>query len=307
LKKSQLSCSSPLGCPIRLPLGSPRCSHRFPDDRVLPELTKIAQQSTGTPAGNAVDSVAVKEPKFEIDGVFLPPDSASPGVIYFCEIQFQKDEQLYERLFGESFLYFYRNRDRFSDWQAVVIYPARSIEQSQVQPYQDLLNGDRVHRVYLNELGHMAQLPPGVALMVLTILGERQAAAEARNLLVRSRQELPPEESRAIMDMVTTIMMYKFINLSRQEVEAMLGITLQQTRVYQEAKEEGREQGREQGREEEARSLVLRQLNRRVGNLPESVRSHIATLTLTQLEELGEALLEFSSLLDLEAWLADLK
>lgn len=30
------------------------------------------------------DSVAVKEPKFEIDGVFLPPES-EPGVVYFCD------------------------------------------------------------------------------------------------------------------------------------------------------------------------------------------------------------------------------
>jgi predicted transposase/invertase (TIGR01784 family) len=58
------------------------------------------------------DSVAVKEPKFEIDGVFLPPETETPGVVYFCEVQFQKDEQLYERVFGESFLYFYRNRGR---------------------------------------------------------------------------------------------------------------------------------------------------------------------------------------------------
>lgn len=65
------------------------------------------------------DSVAVKEPKFEIDGVFLPP--SEPGVVYFCEVQFQRDEKLYERLFGESLLYFYRNSERFSDWQAVVI------------------------------------------------------------------------------------------------------------------------------------------------------------------------------------------
>lgn len=74
------------------------------------------------------DSVVVKEPKFEIDGVFLPPETDNPGVVYFCEVQFQKDEQLYERLFGESFLYFYRNRDRFCDWQTVVIYPTRSTE-----------------------------------------------------------------------------------------------------------------------------------------------------------------------------------
>lgn len=77
------------------------------------------------------DSVAVKEPKFEIDGVFLPPESDGAGVVYFCEVQFQKDEQLYERVWAESSLYFYRNRARFSDWQAVIIYPSRSIEQSE--------------------------------------------------------------------------------------------------------------------------------------------------------------------------------
>ncbi|MCU0542683.1 MAG: Rpn family recombination-promoting nuclease/putative transposase [Oscillatoriaceae cyanobacterium Prado104] len=58
-----------------------------------------------TPANAAnyrFDSVAVKEPKFEIDGVFLPPESEGPGIVYFCEVQFQKDEQLYERLFGEA-------------------------------------------------------------------------------------------------------------------------------------------------------------------------------------------------------------
>ncbi|MFB2838134.1 Rpn family recombination-promoting nuclease/putative transposase [Floridanema evergladense] len=242
------------------------------------------------------DSVAVKEPKFEIDGVFLPPESETPGVVYFCEVQFQKDEQLYERLFGELFLYFYRNRDRFDDWQAVVIYPSRSIEQSQTRPYQDLLNGDRVHRVYLNELGEMAQLPLGVALMVLTTLPETQAPIEARNLLFRSRQE-SPQTSRAIMEMVTTIMVYKFTNLSRREVEAMLGITLGQTRVYQEAKAEGREEGE--------RSLILRQLPRRVGEVPESIRVQIEALSLTQLESLAEALLDFSNLSDLETWLAE--
>lgn len=79
------------------------------------------------------DSVAVKEPKFEIDGVFLPPENEGAGVVYFCEVQFQKDEQLYERLFAESSLYFYRNRARFSDWQAVIIYPTCSIEQIAIE------------------------------------------------------------------------------------------------------------------------------------------------------------------------------
>ena len=89
----------------------------------------------------------------------------------------------------------------------------------------------------------------------------------------------------------------------------MLGITLQQTRVYQEAKEEGRQEGRQEGqqegRREEATMLIRRQLTCRVGELPESARSQITTLSLTQLESLGEALLDFTSLSDLEAWLQE--
>jgi predicted transposase YdaD len=44
-----------------------------------------------------------------------------------------------------------------------------------------------------------------------------------------------------------------------------------------------------------SRSLVLRQLARRVGELPETVRSDLDRLSLTQLEDLGEALLDFST------------
>lgn len=131
------------------------------------------------------DSVAVKEPKFEIDGVFIPPENAGAGVVYFCEVQFQKDERLYERVLAESSLYFYRNRDRFSDWQAVIIYPSRSIEQSDINPHRSFLNGGQLHRVYLDELGDIRTLPVWVALMVLTTVQEEEAPEAARYLLTR--------------------------------------------------------------------------------------------------------------------------
>lgn len=222
------------------------------------------------------DSVAVKEPKFEIDGVFLPPENENPGIMYFCEVQFQKDEQLYERVFAESSLYFYRNRARFSDWQAVIIYPSRSIEQSDIYPHRNQLHGDQVHRIFLDELGDIRQLPVWVGLMVLTTVDDELALQEARYLLERSVVERNETVSRAIMELVTTIMVYKFEQLSRMEVEQMLGITLQETQVYREIKEEGREEGlqegEQRGRETEGRSLILRLLTRRVGELPQQMR-----------------------------------
>ena len=248
------------------------------------------------------DSVAVKEPKFEIDGVFLPPENQPDGVVYFCEVQFQKDEQLYERLFAESSLYFYRNRERFSDWQAVIIYPSRSIEQSDIYPHRALLNSNQVHRIYLNELGDIRQLPLGIALMVLTTLNESRVPEEARYLPQRSRQQQSQLSSCDIIELVTTIMVYRFERLSRTEVEVMLGITLQQTRVYQEIKEEGREQGREQGRKEATVNLIVRLLTKRFGE-SEQMRVRISSLPLPVLEDLSEALLDFTSVSDLHAWL----
>ncbi|MBO3461910.1 Rpn family recombination-promoting nuclease/putative transposase [Aetokthonos hydrillicola Thurmond2011] len=248
------------------------------------------------------DCVAVKEPKFEIDGVFLPPENEGAGVVYFCEVQFQKDQQLYERVFAESSLYFYRNRARFSDWQAVIIYPTRSIEQSDIHPHRSLLNGDQLHRVYLDELGDIRQLPLWVALMVLTTVEESKAPEEARYLLSRTRQEVPSSSSRGIIEILTAIMVYKFQGLSRAEVESMLGITLQETRVYREIKEEGREEGRQL----EAAQLIIRQISKRIGQkLSEEMQEQISGLPLSVLEDLSEALLDFTTLADLQAWLED--
>ena len=249
------------------------------------------------------DSVAIKEPRFEIDGVFLPPEGET-GTVYFCEVQFQKDERLYERVFAESLLYFYRNCDRFSDWQSVIIYPSRYIEQRKLHPHRGLLNSEQVHRVYLDELGEIRQLPLWVALMVLTTVEEDKTLEEARYLLSRARQAIPPSDTSAIIETMTAIVAYRFEQLSRVEIEAMLDITLQETQLYRDIKEEGREEGREEGLQRE-RSLILRLLARRVGTVPDEMRSRINALTLEQLENLGEALLDFESVDELQGWLAE--
>jgi hypothetical protein len=49
--------------------------------------------------------------------------------------------------------------------------------------------------------------------------------------------------------------------------------------------------------------LIIRQLNRRIGEIKSSFIDTIRTLTIDQLELLGEALLDFSSITDLEQWL----
>ena len=77
--------------------------------------------------------------------------------------------------------------------------------------------------------------------------------------------------------------------------------------IYQDILEKGLEQGLEQGRQEGERSLTLRLLTRRVGEIPEAMRSRLDTLLIDQLENLGEALLDFRSIADLEAWFETLE
>jgi Domain of unknown function (DUF4351) len=64
--------------------------------------------------------------------------------------------------------------------------------------------------------------------------------------------------------------------------------------------------GIEKGVMQGERSLILRLLSRRVGVLSSEVRSQVESLSLEQLESLGEALLDFSSAADLDEWLRTL-
>ncbi|MGG6265401.1 Rpn family recombination-promoting nuclease/putative transposase [Leptolyngbya sp. AN03gr2] len=189
--------------------------------------------------GYRFDSVEVKEPTFRIDGVFLPPESSR--VVVFAEVQFQKDQSLYHRLFSEAHLYLHRNRKRYDDWYAVVILASRSVEPDGLAIHRSLLNHDQVYRIYLDELGDSTQQSVGISLMLLTIASEDEAAEQARRLIDRANQE-PIENlpASAIIELVTTIAVYKFSQLSRDEVEAMLGLRLEETRIYREAKAEGK-------------------------------------------------------------------
>ncbi len=189
------------------------------------------------------ESVEVKETAFRIDGVFLPPEGATSKIVFFAEVQFQKDEALYYRFFTESMMYLNRNRSQYDDWFCVVIFPSRSSEPSDTRIHRLFLNSDQVQRIYLDELGDPNTLPIGINLMQLTLAPDETMAEQARLLIERVELEetgtLPKNE---ILDIITTIAVYKFSSLSREEVEAMLGLTLEQTRVYQEAKAEGREE-----------------------------------------------------------------
>jgi Domain of unknown function (DUF4351) len=61
--------------------------------------------------------------------------------------------------------------------------------------------------------------------------------------------------------------------------------------------------GISQGRVEEARALVSKQLNRKLGNVSPTLLAKIEALSLDRVELLSEDLLDFTSIDHLEQWL----
>jgi predicted transposase/invertase (TIGR01784 family) len=219
---------------------------------------ELVEQPPAEASSYRFESVEVKEPTFRIDGVFLPPPDATSQMIFFAEVQFQKDELLYHRFFTESMLYMYRNPSLYDDWYGVIILQSRNLEPENTTIHRSLLNSSQVQRIYLDELGSPDEQKVGISLMQLTIASDNQMVQEAKRLIERVQQEqITVLAKKEIIDVITTMptagyayAVYKFANLSREEVEAMLGVKLEETRVYQEAKQEGLEQGLELGREQ---------------------------------------------------------
>jgi predicted transposase/invertase (TIGR01784 family) len=217
--------------------------------QVFPSIFfELINQSPEEAAIYEFTSREIKQLAFRLDGLFLPTTLEPQKPFYVVEVQFQPDEDLYYRLFGELFL-FLRQYKPSHPWQVVVIYPNRSIEREQTLQFGEILALNRVRRIYLDELTQAPESSLGVGVVKLVIEGEETAPELARRLIAQARQQLSTEATRRdLIDLIETIIVYKLPQKSREEIEAMLGLSeLKQTKVYQEAKQEGLAEGEQRG------------------------------------------------------------
>jgi predicted transposase/invertase (TIGR01784 family) len=276
--------------------------------RIFQTVPGVFFELLGEPAdraqGYVFRSVEVKQLAFRLDGVFLPQPDAPDQRVWFVEVQYQKDPYFYHRFFAEIFL-FLEQYPQTADWKAVVLFAKRSVEPEQTHLFRTLLDSVQVQRIYLEDLQNTPTESLGVGLLQLVGARSEVAGAQAQALVAKVRSQSQPDaDLERIIELIETVMVYKFPMLSREEIEQMFSLSeLKQTRVYQEALEEGRHEGEQEGRRKEALSMVLRQLNRRLGALESSIEAQVRGLSLAQLEVLGEALLDFREGADLEDWL----
>ena len=154
--------------------------------------------------------------------------------------------------------------------------------------------------MYLQDLKQQANLPPNLALLQLLILPKKQVPQAAQYLLQQTPNQSAFDDA---LELIEAILVNRFPQLTTEAMQTMLNIMtandIRHTRFYKDAYEDGEQKGLQKG---EA-GLILRLLARRCGEVSPQQKSRIMALPTEKLDTLGEALLDFTGMADLEAWL----
>ncbi len=212
-------------------------------------LFELIGQSPTEAQGYNFSSQEIKELAFRFDGVFLPTTDSFTQPIYFLEVQFQSKSDFYWRLFTEIFLYLGQCKPS-NDWRAVAVFASRSLDPGVPRQYRGLVMSKQVQFVYLDELGETADPSLGFGMVQLVVATEETAVERTNRLMQQAQQELEDVAlRRKVLELIETILVYKFTNLSRQELEAMFGLDeLKQTRYFREVAEEAKLEGKLEGK-----------------------------------------------------------
>lgn len=139
------------------------------------------------------------------------------------------------------------------------------------------------------------QLPVTPKTLLLRLLGRGKVQSNAITEIEALRDDNPLKS--IILDQLYNLQQNLFVqndvDSEDQEIIMRLAPLYQQDRT----------RAIEQGRQEEGLSLILRQLNRRLGSISPNLVEQIRQLPLLILEDLGEALLDFTTETDLSEWL----
>jgi len=92
-------------------------------------------------------------------------------------------------------------------------------------------------------------------------------------------------------------------DLSEDEREDVMNLSTAYLKWEQKTLEQGEQRGEQRGQFKGKQELITKLLNRRVGEIDSSLIQQVESLDIGTLEELGAALLDFSSVHDLQTWL----
>lgn len=236
-------------------------------------------------------ALVVKEREFRLDGLLLPLSEDVTVPMVFFEAQMQPDEDFYGRYFGQLHLYLAQYKVK-RPWQGLLILQNRSQNLGSEVPYSLLLN-HWVTRLYLEDLLPLKNLSPNMALLRLIAFPEEEVVQEANTVL---KDLEGSSDFQRGLGLVEGILVSKFPDLSLEEIKQMIGlksVEFSETQFYKDVQQIS-----------DAKT-ALRQLSRKCGVLSAEQEAQVRSLSRESLEALSDALLDFSGITDLEAWLAE--
>ncbi|MFN6558456.1 MAG: Rpn family recombination-promoting nuclease/putative transposase [Nostoc sp. ChiSLP01] len=200
-------------------------------------LFELLEQSQALALHYQFTSVEIKELARRIDGLFLPKPEFPEDTIYFVEVQFQRDDDIYWRIITETFVYINQYKPQRT-WQAVLLFAQPSLDPGVPFIYQTSLAQQQIRIIYLDELNDIQSSSIGLSVIKLIVAPEDKAVEQAKKLINQVQQADEANRSN-LLELVERMPIYKFVNKSQQELEAMFGLTdWRQTKFYQEVKEE---------------------------------------------------------------------
>ena len=101
-----------------------------------------------------------------------------------------------------------------------------------------------MQRIYLDELEETVTNSLGIRVVKLIIEPENEAVNLAKSLVSQTKEEITDSKiQQNLIDLITKIIVDKLPQKSREEIQAMLGLSdLKRTKFYQEAFAEGKEE-----------------------------------------------------------------
>jgi hypothetical protein len=237
------------------------------------------------------------------------------GLVH-VEIQARKEEKFEER----AFIYRYKIFERYHQRVATFIILTDSNRNWRPSEYKTELLGSEISFKfrtvklidYEDRIEELEKSSNPFAIAVLAILKSKQT---------EKRMDVRYAEKFNLMRMLC------LKGYSRKEIEGLLSF-LDWIMVLPEELEEklqdkiikmegeampyvtsferiGIKKGVQKGRKEGQRLLVMRLLSKKLGPVPDEIKSKLELLAIDKLEELGEALLDFHNLDDLKDWLSE--
>ncbi|MDF5720013.1 MAG: Rpn family recombination-promoting nuclease/putative transposase [Rhizonema sp. PD37] len=208
----------------------------------IPELFfELIGQPQKDPSIYKFSAQEIKQRGFRLDGLLSTSEAYPHEPIYFIEAQSYKDDNFYNQLVAKVILYLTQYQPPNEEWYAVVIYNTKSNEGNFPRYLNFFLPYLRCF--YLDELAKTPNqsIAVGVMRLIVENKSKEKTGELARQLISQAKQELTDVTLEAkVLEFIKIVVIDKFVNLSREELEAMLNLeSLRKSKVYQEGVEEG--------------------------------------------------------------------